>query len=391
MSTPQHRTSSVAAGEALAAKRVAFTGKFLSMRAREARLFVRQAGGEPVAVVSRRTNMLVVGMGGWPLLPDGQVSLALRKAEEINTRGEFIRILSEEEFLEELGLKERRPALEKRYTSEEICSLTGIPHERLRRWEQLSLLRSSGGKYDFQDLVSLRTLTDLVSRGVRPDVIHRSLKGLAAILPRTDRPLAQLQVVLDNQDTLVAELDGCRIAAHGQLVLNFDEALIGGAVPFESPMADPIDAETWFERGKFLEEEDQLDEAADAYRRCIILQPGTPEAFFNLGNVLRTLDRPAASLEMLRLAVGLDPTLSEAWYNLADIQEEQGRLEEAIDCLKQAIAACPTFADAYYNLALCFEKLGRRQDARRNWSEYLKLDPVSEWASIARSHLTVVR
>lgn len=338
--------------------------------------------------VSRRTNALIVGMGGWPLLPTGEVSSSLQRAEELNRRGASIRIISEEEFLEDIGQKLRGPALEKRYTADEICDLTGVNRGKLKRWEQLSLIRSSGARYDFQDLISLRTLTELVERGVRPEIINRSLKGLASILPGTDRPLAQLQLVIENSRSLMSELDGCRITAEGQFTLNFDDRPGASLRPLQWKTVEPDDADSWLERGRQAEESEEFDQAADAYRKAIASDPANATAFFNLGNVLRAQDRPDAALEVFRLAATLAPTLSEAWYNVADILEEHCRLPEAIESLKKSIAACPTFADAYYNLALCFEKLGERQDAQHCWSEYIRLDPASDWANVARLHLT---
>lgn len=370
---------------ALQRQRVALTGKFLSMARVEAQRIIEHAGGQLSTSVSKRTHVLVVGMGGWPLLPNGEVSSALRRAEDLNGRGAQIRILSEEIFLETVGLKQAGPALEKRYAAAEICQLTGVDQAKLRRWEQLGLVRSYEGYFDFQDLISLRTLTELINHDVRPEVIHRSLKGLSSILPGTDRPLAQLQIVMHNSDSLAAELDGCRISAEGQFLLNFDEPISDTSKSIE--FGPPCDAEAWFERGHELEEQEQLDEAAEAYRQTIALDPAMPEAFFNLANVLRAQDRPEAALEMLRIAVTLAPSLCEAWYNLADLWEEQEELTQAVDALERALTANPTFADAFYNLAMCCEKLGDITKARRCWTQYLKLDPHSSWADVARQHL----
>jgi len=382
----EHRIRGVIRPASFQQLRVAFTGKLLSMPRCEAYEAIRRAGATVTTSVSRRTNLLVVGMGGWPLLGNGEVSSVLRRAEALNANGARIRIISEEIFLEEVGLKASGPALEKRYSAEEICELTGVDPDKLRRWEQLGLIRSGGGRFDFQDLISLRTVTELIGHGVRPEVINRSLKGLASILPGTERPLTQLQIVLENPGALVADLDGCRITAEGQFMLDFEQAK-SRALSLEFDAIEPVDAESWLQRGHRYEENEEFAEAAQAYRRAIGLDPGTAEAYFNLGNALRGQDRLDAAVELFLLAVALDGNLSEAWYNIADVLEEQGRLDEAISSLKQAIAVCPTFADAFYNLALCFEKLGQQSEAQRCWSQYLKLDPVSEWAKVARTHL----
>src|SRR5262245_13391017 len=80
--------------------KVTFTGKFASMTREEACQIVREAGGEPTPAVSRRTSFVVVGMEGWPLLPDGMISNKLKRAEAISLRGHCIHIISEAAFLE---------------------------------------------------------------------------------------------------------------------------------------------------------------------------------------------------------------------------------------------------------------------------------------------------
>ena len=51
----------------------------------------------------------------------------------------------------------------------------------------------------------------------------------------------------------------------------------------------------------------------------------------------------------------------------------------------------PGYADAHYNLALLFQGSGQVMEAVRHWKTYLKLDPNSSWASIARRELDKLR
>ena len=159
----------------------------------------------PASSVSRQTSYVVVGMEGWPLLPDGLISNKLRRAEEFIKRGYPLQILSESSFLELAGKKEHQVSLRKVYPEQEICRLMKISPETLRRWEQFGLVVSCGGEYDFQDIVSMRTIGELVKRGVRPETIARSLKSLAAILPDTDRPLAQLRLVAEAPQKILVD------------------------------------------------------------------------------------------------------------------------------------------------------------------------------------------
>jgi tetratricopeptide (TPR) repeat protein len=368
--------------------RVTFTGKLASLSRKEAYEIVREAGGEIILGMTRQTSLLVVGMEGWPLLPDGMISSKLKRAEELTRRGFPVQIISEAVFLELAGRKERRTSLHKTHPAADVCKLLKISPGILRRWEQFGLVRSEAGSYDFQDLVSLRTLVELVNRGVKIATLAKSLKELASLLPGTDRPLAQLKIVADNPRAILADLGECLMAPDGQLTINFEAELKPSGTIIELNPGKKTEIE-WFEQGQNCEEEERYLEAEDAYRRAITLEPQFPEAYFNLGNVVRALGRLEAAEELYHTAAAQDPAMAEAWYNLADVQEERGRLREAVSSLQAAIKACSSYADAHFNLALCYEKLGQKQDAASHWNTYLKLDPRSQWSEIARHHLSL--
>ncbi len=353
----------------------------------EAYRLVRAAGGEPTSAISRHTAFLVVGMGGWPLLPDGMVSSKLSRAEELIRSGHNIRILSEESFLELAGRRERQLQTSlKTYPAAEVSRLLKLSTETLSRWEQFGLVHSREGLYDFQDLVSLRTIAELVRRGVRPETIATSLQGLASVLPGTDRPLAQLKIVVDNPKAILVDLGEAVMTPGGQLLIDFD-----GKLKFEGTVVQ-LDRERsaaeWFEFGRFCEDEENYPEAALAYHKATAAAGGFPEAWFNLGNVRRLQQQPEAAIEAYRNALAEDPRMACAWYNLADVQEELANLHEAVASLLKALEVLPSYADAHFNLALCYEKLEQKTAANRHWAAYLKLDSSSNWAKIASRHLS---
>ena len=77
---------------------VAFTGRLACMTRAEAFEVVRSHGGTPSQVVTRQTNVLVVGELGWPLLDDGRPSNKLSRAGSYG-----IPVVSERRFLEWIG------------------------------------------------------------------------------------------------------------------------------------------------------------------------------------------------------------------------------------------------------------------------------------------------
>ena len=67
--------------------------------------------------------------------------------------------------------------------------------------------------------------------------------------------------------------------------------------------------------------------------------------------------------------------------------DEMGDKSAALAEYQTALRLHPTYADAHYNIALLYQAGGQILRAVRHWKAYLKLDPMSPWASIARREL----
>ena len=74
--------------ESLKQAQVAFTGKLASMTHPDAFQLVRDCQGTPVSSVGPNTSLLVVGMLGWPLVPNGGISRKLQRADKVYVRVE---------------------------------------------------------------------------------------------------------------------------------------------------------------------------------------------------------------------------------------------------------------------------------------------------------------
>jgi tetratricopeptide (TPR) repeat protein len=322
------------------------------------------------------------------------VTKRLADAERLRAAGKPIRILSEIQFREILGLEAPPEAESKSLTVQQVCSALGIDARTLQKWEHCGLVRSADGRYDFRDLVSLRTVTGLVARGVSPVVIRRSLDAIGGFLPDADRPLAQLNILVSDSGELVAELEEALLTQSGQLEIRFDAP---GKAAGEHPRtlslvrADTRDSSAWIEAGLEHEEAGELDKAEHAYRRAAALAPNDAVPQFNLGNILLVGGRLEAAAERFAQAAALDPTHARAWFNLAHVQDALKDRTSALKYLRRAIAADPGYADAHFNLADLAERLGDRDTAAAAWDDYLRLDPASTWSSEARRRLQALR
>jgi len=367
-------------------RQVAFTGRLATMSRRDATARIRTAGGHVCEHLSRRTSVLVVGMAGFPLTREGGVTRKLLDAERLG-----VSIVSEERLRELLGLAEPDNR-QKSYQCAEVADLLGTDERTIARWEAMGLICSTDGRFDFQDIVSLRAISELLAHDVKPSDIALSVRQLARILPGTDRPLSQLRIV-EQLGELVAELGDAFLATDGQLLMKFDAdtaALDSGdqSMTIEIAPHDPATAQEWIDAGWQYEDEGNFDGACEAYRNAVSAAPELVEAHFNLGNALRDLGRPEEAADAFQQAIRLDPSCAPAWYNLADLLQAAGAIDHAIEALEAALRASPDFADAHFNLASLHEQAGDRDAAAKHWRAYLQLDPVSDWAMEARRRLT---
>lgn len=370
----------------LQGRRVAFTGRLASMTRPEAADLIRAHGGTFVTSVTRRTSMLVVGQEGWPLRKDGSLSEKLETARHLQEGGCDVAILTEEELLQRLGLEAASSDIHRRFTLAQLGRLLKVPRDRLRSWMRAGLLESvamvQGVCYfDFHQVTGVRTLWDLTRAGVKVEKIRRSLERLTRCLPGLDTSLAQLRILERNGLLLVRLDEGQLVEPSGQIHFDFEEP--GNAAVRPTGPAS-VNAEGWWEEGCALEDAGQLAEAARAYREALYLGGPDAKVCFNLGNVLYGLGQLGQAAERFRQAVELDHEHAGAWNNLGNALAELGQRDEAIAAFQQAVSVSPAYADARYNLADILEEAGRFSEARRHWKEYIRLEPVGEWAEYAR-------
>jgi BRCA1 C Terminus (BRCT) domain len=118
-------------GSALASS-IAFTGRLACMSRADAFDVVRQRGGTPSPAVTRRTQVLIVGELGWPLLDDGRPSNKLSRATALG-----IPIVSKRRFLEWVG-KAVPDDVQKTYSAEQLATLSKSPIRHLEKLGTIS-------------------------------------------------------------------------------------------------------------------------------------------------------------------------------------------------------------------------------------------------------------
>ncbi len=267
------------------------------------------------------------------------------------------------------------------YTTEEVSRLLGLSPAQIRSYTRagfLSPARSRRGdlRFTFQDLVLMRAAKGLMAARIPAAKIRGSLRRLKQQLPR-GRALSELRITAEGHRIVARDGTVTWHPDSGQLVLDFNVAsLAQRAAPLARRQAaaarqveDELDAEQWFELGLELEVS-APEEARDAYRRALELDPHHADAHVNLGRLLLETGRAGDAEAHYRAVLGDDPAHTTAWFNLGIALEDQRRPQDAIKAYEQAILADRRLADAYFNLARLYEQAGKRAAALRSLSKY---------------------
>lgn len=269
------------------------------------------------------------------------------------------------------------------YSTRDVAKLLGLSPEQVRGYARAGFLAPSRGprgefRFSFQDLVLLRAAKGLAAARIPSRRIRIALRKLKQQLPQ-GRPLSGLRIAADGERIVVTDGETAWNPESGQLVLDFSVSeLAAKAGPLTRRRAraaraeEKLTADEWYALGFDLEVTSP-EEARDAYRRALELDPHHADAHVNLGRLLHEAGRVADAAAHYRLALDADPDHATAAYDLAIALEDLGRYSEAISAYQQAIRADPEMADAYYNLARLYEKMGKRAAALRYLSKYRRL------------------
>jgi tetratricopeptide (TPR) repeat protein len=238
----------------------------------------------------------------------------------------------------------------RRYSIGDLSRVLRVSPWRIRRWADLGLIAPLPGSarrlFDFHQASLAQRLCDLLARGQSLRAIRQSLAQLCRWLPEGSLPLAHVARLERNR--LLVRLDKRLIDVAGQQHFDFGD----DAEPTLAPCFDCLgDLDQIFEQALDCEDAGELDQAADLYRRAIVLDPLEPVLHFNLGNVLYGMAQLEESAASFQQAIDHDSNYAEAWNNLGNVQAELGRFPVAILAFRRSLALLPGYSLAKDNLS----------------------------------------
>jgi tetratricopeptide (TPR) repeat protein len=263
----------------------------------------------------------------------------------------------------------------------------GITENHLRYLEKWGLLRHQSHvprelrQYTFPDLQAIKQLSTELERGTPLRIVLRSLAAEH-----------QGQLQLDFQDaTASGDAPRAKVVALDQhrarrQALNTHPQPKDATLQF--PFTDPQSAlaAKYFVEGSRLDdgEEQNMEAAAAAYRKALIVDPDLVPAIVNLANIHYARDELIEAQALYERAIGLEPDCFEAHFNLGNILHDLGRFDRALTRYRNAVALNPSYPDAHFYLAVTLEKTGHSSDAKPHWKAYQELAPNGEWIELAK-------
>ena len=394
----------------LQGERVSFTGTLASMTHRQAQQLVAEHGGMAIPHVNRQLTILVIGEEGWPLEPDGRASQKLQQVTAWRQEGCDIRLLNESEWLHLLGLSENRQEVHRLHTPAMLSQLLDVSVGTIRRWERMGLIKPARKVYrlpyfDFQEVTGARRIIELLEAGVSPSKIEAGLKQLDGLLQGIHRPLVQLDILAHGSRMLYRDSNSLVEPVTGQRCFDFDSpleidespgdhAFSLGASPGElEPHSVKNDirlhwsVDEWFHEGCRLLDDNQISEAVEAFRMCLMENPGESETNFFLAEALYRLGNTPGALERYYAAVEADRDYIESWTQIGCVHAEQEEFDSALDAFKIALDMHPDYPEAHLHRAEVLHQLGRTAEAVSHWQIYLKFVDRGPWADNARQRL----
>ena len=140
------------------------------------------------------------------------------------------------------------------------------------------------------------------------------------------------------------------------------------------------------QRGLALQEEGQLEDAMQDYKRAIDLDSQYGPAYYGRGWAKNWLKDYSGELEDARKGLELDPQNPGQYLRrIGAALMGLNRMEEAIQVFSQAIVLAPNDEGTIYNRAVCYLRMGQLESAIKDFDRVIALDSDWAWAYYQRS------
>lgn len=124
-----------------------------------------------------------------------------------------------------------------------------------------------------------------------------------------------------------------------------------------------------------LHQAGMMDDAENAYRLLLQLQPKHADALALLGTVLSHKNRHDDAIHFIQQALAIDPKAALFHFHLGNAFEKSGKLLQSEMALNRAVNLAPKWGEAFYNLGNVQRRLKKLEDAKKAYMRALQFLP----------------
>ena len=147
-------------------------------------------------------------------------------------------------------------------------------------------------------------------------------------------------------------------------------------------------ARSWILRGQELSENDRHQEAVQAFKQAVEIDPISEEAYLNLGNTYYELGSYDAASDAFRHVTEINPANSTALFYLGLSLIQQKKYAESIPYFEKAGTLDSDFKQlSLFYIGEAQSELGNTQEASETWKRAIKVNPTTD---IARKTGTLI-
>ena len=139
-------------------------------------------------------------------------------------------------------------------------------------------------------------------------------------------------------------------------------------------------AARYLRAGARLDREGKIEEAIEAHRRALAIDPDSAQAHSNLISLYARAGKPSLAEEAYRAALATGSGLADVHYNYGILCFQSGRRSEAVAAFEKALTSNPQHSGAHTNLGFLFMERGDGTAAMRHFEQALAVDRTNRLA-----------
>ena len=143
---------------------------------------------------------------------------------------------------------------------------------------------------------------------------------------------------------------------------------------------NPEEFHTWYFFAGFLSNQGKLQEAEAMYREAVKLEPKHSAAWCDLGACIANQGRITEAEKVYQKAIKLNPKELNTLYYFVEFLSNQGKYKEAEAMIREALKLEPKNSNIWCELGACLVKQGKIEEAEDPLKKALKFDSSNQHA-----------